>query len=1141
MPLSVIDAYLNGMKSVVLSLLCFLLLQQAFSQNPRLVLPIGHPQGVTDIRVTTDGKYLLSRSFNDIGTKVWDTRTGKLLHNLTIPDGSSLMRVSPSGKHVLLSGEHDSSFVFNLITGEIDIIIAHSFDGAMYSSNGDLLLTTKANELQLWESATGVLLQTYQAEDTITMFGFINYDKQVLVERKPKNKIVYDVLNKDLKLPQPLIIPGNTEAHFSEFRDTLYATRFDGQRAYIHQLAYDSLKITSTITFDSIYQKPAMIRESNDNGNLLVAMQDSSLYLIDITEGMIYPFDKFEYGIEQIGFVDSGRHFIVSDDYAAYYFNTETTESEQFFVIPDESRNLKNVEAAITANDRNKKFYFVLADNMIREYKITGDTSVLSQSFAGQTQDIGTAIFQEGKMVIGDGESFAKFIDINKAEVVSSFEMHLDFLSSLSFSSRQQSLISSSWDSSVKIWDPVTKNLLRKFKRRFSIINAAVNDQQNLLAMIYRPDILSFEDQGCVLEIFDLKQNKTVRSFKTKERIVAVNFSRDGRFIFYCNQSDSTVVISDLNLKALKKIKTVGWVFEVRQTESGKYIEILTNKEVELYDYKTWKFFRRFPINNMWGYHWASVSKDEKYIAAGTERGLMNMWDMQSGQLLYTVKIHSSGVIPSFVNDSSLISSSEDGTVKYWRYDHKQLTPVYQIVPFKQNEYISTIPTGYYKGSQKAAKQLHYVTSDAKIISFEQLDVKYNRPDKVLEAIGNTDTALINSYKRAYYKRIKKLGIDTTQFNDGYSVPEADFENRDAVQYEQTNEQIRFNIKANDSSYLLDRFNIWINEVPLFGMKGISIRQRNSNTFDTTISINLSQGENRIETSVSNVNGTESYRMPLHVKYTAAQPVKETVYFIGIGINEFADSRRNLQWCVKDIRDQAVMLKEKYGNNIIIDTLFNQNVTLSNVQSLKQKLLQTKINDKVIIAYSGHGLLSKQYDYYLSSYTVNFKNPEINGIAYEEIENLLDSIPARKKLLLLDACHSGEVDKDELMAIQNNKTKQGNKGLIMNRGSEDETVETKTVGLQNSFELMQSLFVNVGKGTGATIISAAGGVQFAQEREDLENGVFTFSLLEAMRQNKTITVTALKKYVGQRVEQLTNGLQKPTTRNELKDFDWNVW
>jgi hypothetical protein len=88
---------------------------------------------------------------------------------------------------------------------------------------------------------------------------------------------------------------------------------------------------------------------------------------------------------------------------------------------------------------------------------------------------------------------------------------------------------------------------------------------------------------------------------------------------------------------------------------------------------------------------------------------------------------------------------------------------------------------------------------------------------------------------------------------------------------------------------------------------------------------------------------------------------------------------------------------------------------------------------------------------------------------------------------------------------------------------------------------MQSLFVNVGKGTGTTIISAAGGVQFALERGDLKNGVFTYSILEAMRQHKSMTVSRLRKQVGVRVEELTNGLQKPTTREELKEVDWWVW
>ncbi len=52
-------------------------------------------------------------------------------------------------------------------------------------------------------------------------------------------------------------------------------------------------------------------------------------------------------------------------------------------------------------------------------------------------------------------------------------------------------------------------------------------------------------------------------------------------------------------------------------------------------------------------------------------------------------------------------------------------------------------------------------------------------------------------------------------------------------------------------------------------------------------------------------------------------------------------------------------------------------------------------------------------------------------------------------------------------------------------------------GTKNSFELMQEVFVNVGRNTGATIISAAAGTQFALERGDLKNGVFSLQDIRA--------------------------------------------
>jgi len=263
---------------------------------------------------------------------------------------------------------------------------------------------------------------------------------------------------------------------------------------------------------------------------------------------------------------------------------------------------------------------------------------------------------------------------------------------------------------------------------------------------------------------------------------------------------------------------------------------------------------------------------------------------------------------------------------------------------------------------------------------------------------------------------------------------------------------------------------------------------------------------------------------------------KEMIRFIGIGIDQFKQSNYNLQYSSKDIRDLAIKLKERYKDSIIIDTLFNQDVTTEKIKALKEKLKQTSVNDKVIVSYSGHGLLSKDYDYYLSTYSVNFNKPEENGLPYDELENLLDSIPARKKLMLIDACHSGEVDKEEGIAQNKAADSLGlKKGIIIDQPQQQH------VGLKNSFELMQSLFVNVGKSTGATIISAAAGNQFALERGDLKNGVFTYSLLEAMNKYPTIKISELKKIVGERVEQLTNGMQKPTSRNENIAVDWSLW
>jgi hypothetical protein len=166
---------------------------------------------------------------------------------------------------------------------------------------------------------------------------------------------------------------------------------------------------------------------------------------------------------------------------------------------------------------------------------------------------------------------------------------------------------------------------------------------------------------------------------------------------------------------------------------------------------------------------------------------------------------------------------------------------------------------------------------------------------------------------------------------------------------------------------------------------------------------------------------------------------------------------------------------------------------------------------------------------------------------YDDLEGLLDSIRARNKLLLVDACHSGELDKEDskLLADASSTSDAGMaKGVraIRTRGAQL-LEDNSSIGLQNSFELMQQLFADLSKGNGAVVISAAGGKEFAFEADKWKNGVFTYSILKCMEENEEngIKVSELKDYVTNMVSKLTNGHQKPTSRKENLENDFKVW
>jgi WD40 repeat protein len=528
-----------------------------------------------------------------------------------------------------------------------------------------------------------------------------------------------------------------------------------------------------------------------------------------------------------------------------------------------------------------------------------------------------------------------------------------------------------------------------------------------------------------------------------------------------------------------------------------------------------------------------------KNLISSDRSGELIIWDLFDQSKERRIKA-SNGAIHSvqFIENGNWFITSTSNEIKFWNsttYENELTLLIFDSINF-----IIKNKEGYFMATQNAAPKVYY-TIDNKTISFEQLDLKYNRPDLILKTLnkitGNQNDILREVLHLTYQKRLRKHGMDMNLFTNVLSFPEGEIKNRPQLEYEQSNQFLDIQISGKDSSSFLDRFNVWINDVPLYSENGINLKNSMTHYLDTTVQIELSYGLNRVEVSVTNVNGIESLRSPLFLNFSSISQKSPKTYFIGIGINEFEQTGHDLAFAVKDIHDFIEELKNHSKDLLIIDTLFNQSVTLYNVQAIKTQLEKLSVNDKVILSYSGHGLLDDQLNYYLSSFEVDFSNPKVGGIPYETIEFLLDGIPSRRKLVLIDACNSGEIDKDTL---HTSKFGESEKQSIIETSTKGDLFNTLN-HLKDPFELINEMFMNIERGSGAFIISASGGYQSAHEGGNIKNGYFTYAILEFLKNHHSVSVTELYKYIVPRVEQLSEGKQRPTTRMQNMNVDWQIY
>lgn len=527
------------------------------------------------------------------------------------------------------------------------------------------------------------------------------------------------------------------------------------------------------------------------------------------------------------------------------------------------------------------------------------------------------------------------------------------------------------------------------------------------------------------------------------------------------------------------------------------------------------------------------------------------LWDMRSGAAVATLTGHSAEVDSlAFSHDGKyLATASYDLTVKVW--DVAKRAEVATIVTIGPDGHVIETPDHYYTASRQGFESVAFRLGPT-VVPVELFDLRLNRPDIVLARFGYAPRELLDLYEKAHHKRLRKMGLDAAALRPEYHLPTVQILGE--VPPSTPGRRVELNVVAEDSRYPLDRLAVYVNDVPIHGAAGIDLRAAKTQRDARKLAIDLLPGRNKIQVATLNAAGTESLKQTVEVVSTATAPTPD-LYVVSVGVSKYADVRMNLKYAAKDARDIADMFKvrgARYGKVEVLQIL-DGDARRENILAAHKQLASTKIDDHVVVFVAGHGMLDTNLDYYFVTHDFDRDKPQRRGLSYDQLESLLDGIPARQKLMMMDTCHSGEVDED---AVRTPPPLPGGPSPAGSESSRDVTMtsdfRTFSYGEavhspDRSGELLAQLFADLRRGSGAAVISSASGAEFALESARWRNGVFTFSVLQGLMTGQadldrdgTIRVSELRDYVVGEVHRLTRGAQTPTSRRENLEFDFPV-
>jgi hypothetical protein len=266
----------------------------------------------------------------------------------------------------------------------------------------------------------------------------------------------------------------------------------------------------------------------------------------------------------------------------------------------------------------------------------------------------------------------------------------------------------------------------------------------------------------------------------------------------------------------------------------------------------------------------------------------------------------------------------------------------------------------------------------------------------------------------------------------------------------------------------------------------------------------------RFGAAASSVSGQDMAQVAKSDPIPEGEPwFKPNLYVLSIGVSDYVHEPINLTYAHTDaatIGERFAQLEGSLYREVHLKTLTNGEATLANIKAgiawLEREATQM---DMILVFVSSHGALDHKGNLYLLPHDVKTEELFATGLNIEALTHGMNGVPC-KKLILLDACHSGQSGHD-LLAYATPKA------ANVNQAIED---------LLN-------------KEAGITVMTSSSGNEFSYENPRWGHGAFTKAILEGLdgaadyNRDQLVNLFELNLFVTQRVKDLTGGRQHPFT------------